>query len=161
MDITFAPLGEMAPATSPPDIVWDGTLGDFALDPAGGLVAGDPVGGAILMLLFSDVRAEGDGDPRGWPGDGFAVRTGEAALGSKLWRYRRSVVTETVLRELAFEAERALQPLVAQGLVDRVSATARSDPSTETVTLTVSLVSDDAEVFRATFDRLWERADGL
>lgn len=81
-----------------PDIVWNGTVVDFAVSagsddvPTGSLTA-PPLRTDVILLLFTDARAgtyKHHGDRRGWLGDGFDVdfSKGKAPLGSKLWLYR-------------------------------------------------------------------------
>lgn len=176
MLITVTPLSDAGVEVLPPDIVWDGVRGDFALaaggteGPAGGLRAANPLATAVLMLLFTDARAEAyelrfehRGDRRGWVGDGFDVdvAAGEAPLGSKLWLYRRHELTELTGLEVAAEAERALQPLIAQGAVVRVAATAEIDKVAGRLSLKINLYGRDGrEAYAAQYDVLWRRADG-
>ncbi|GJD65181.1 phage GP46 family protein [Methylobacterium frigidaeris] len=176
MQFTLTPLAEAGVAVLPPDIVWNGTVGDFAVStdpadgPVGGLVAANPLRTAILLLLFTDARAdprdlrfEHRGDARGWPGDGFDVDTanGEAPLGSLLWLYRRRELSDLTAREIAAEAERALKPLLDQGAATTVTASATADKVGGRVLLSVGVYGrDGSEAYAAKFDLLWKRADG-
>ena len=176
MQLTLTPLADEGVSVLPFDIVWNGFVGDFAVSaggddgPAGGLKAANPLRTAVILLLFSDARAdpsalrfEHRGDRRGWPGDGFDVDTagGEAPLGSWLWLYRRAALLDTTADEIAAEAERALQPLVRQGAVVRIDASAVADKAAGRVNLTVSLYGRDGQMaFADKFDILWRRADG-
>lgn len=176
MQLTLTPLADEGVAVLPPDIVWNGYVGDFALSsggddgPAGGLRAANPLKSAIILLLFSDTRAETyelrfehAGDRRGWPGDGFDVddAKGEAPLGSKLWLFRRHELTDLTGREMAAEAERALQPLVDQGAVVRITTAAAVDKAAGRIVLSVNLYGRDGrEAYADQFDVLWRRADG-
>ena len=176
MHQTLTPLADAGVDVLPPDIVWDGTVGDFALSAggdnggAGGLVAANPLRTAILLLLFTDARAESyelrsehRGDRRGWVGDGFDIdrSAGAAPLGSKLWLYRRHELTDLTGLEMAAEAKRALQPLIDQRAVVRIEAAATVDKARGRVLLTVNLYGRDGrEAYADKFDLLWRRADG-
>ncbi|MCJ2108022.1 phage GP46 family protein [Methylobacterium sp. E-041] len=176
MQITLTPLADEGVAVLPPDIVWNGIFGDFALSkggddgPAGGLKAANPLKTAVVLLLFSDARAdvsdlrfEHRGDRRGWVGDGFDVdaAAGEAPLGSKLWLYRRAVLSDLTGMEMAAEAERALQPLVRQGAVVTIATKAVVDKVGGRVLLMVDLYGrDGTKAYTDQFDLLWSRADG-
>lgn len=160
-------LQDVAPAgLAPPDIAWSGFVGDFAPAPVGGLRASDPIASAVIMLLFTDaacapdeLRFEHDGDRRGWVGDAFGVdeARGEQPLGSTLWLLRRSALTEAIARRAAEEAERALQPLVAQGIAARVAASARIAGAFDRLELTVDLIRRDGRpVFSDRFDLVWK-----
>ncbi|MGU3539972.1 phage GP46 family protein [Methylobacterium sp. A54F] len=176
MQLTLTPLADAGVAVLPPDVLFDGTVGDFAISErpedggVGGLVAANPLRTAAILLLFTDARAETwelrfehRGDRRGWPGDGFDVDTagGEAPLGSKLWIYRRHELTDETGREMAAEAERALQPLIGQGAVVRITTAATVDKARGRVLLQVALYGRDGRaVYAPQFDLLWRRADG-
>ena len=176
MQLTLTPLADAGVTVLPPDIVWNGTVGDFAIATTqaqggpGGLVAANPLQTAVLLLLFSDARAEAyeineahGGDRRGWPGDGFDVDTagGEAPLGSKLWLYRRAVLGDQTALQVAAEAKRALQPLIRQGAAVRIDAKATADFDNDRLGLTVDIYGrDGTNVYNAQFDLLWRRADG-
>lgn len=176
MQLTLTPLADEGVSVLPFDIVWNGISGDFAVSaggddgPAGGLVAANPLRTAVILLLFSDARAdpstlrfEHRGDRRGWPGDGFDVDTaaGEAPLGSWLWLYRRAALLDATADEIAAEAERALQPLIRQGAAVRVETSAIADKAGGRVSLTVGVYGRDGQnVYADKFDILWRRADG-
>lgn len=176
MQLTLTPLADAGVAVLPPDIVWDGTVGDFALSRggdeggAGGLRAANPLATAVVMLLFTDaraetydLRAEHRGDRRGWVGDGFDVdiAQGEAPLGSLLWLFRRRELTDLTAMEIAAEAERALQPLIGQGAVAVIKTAATVNKVAGRIDLTVNLYGrDGAQAYATQFDMLWRRADG-
>lgn len=177
MQLTVTPLEDAGVAVLPPDIVWNGFVGDFAIStkPAdggvGGLVARNPIETAVLLLLFTDAQAdptdltfEQHGDRRGWVGDGFDVDTanGEAPLGSRLWLFRRSVLNAGTLQAIEDEARRALQPLIDQQVVVRIDVSGSTDPASNRLILAVNLYGrDGTKVYAARFDPLWKRADGL
>ncbi len=181
MQLTITSLTDAGVVTLPPDIVWGGRSGDFAVstDPSqggvGGLVAVNPIQTAILVLLFTDVRVdptdlryEMHGDRRGWVGDGFDVRAdlGEAPLGSRLWLYRRSVLVTAVkkptLAAIEADALSALQPLVAQGAAAKITVSGSQDGPAGRIYLDIKVYGrGKRELYSGRFDTLWRRADGL
>ena len=177
MQLTITPLGDAGVETLPPDIVWNGTSGDFAISTApadggvGGLVSRNPYQTAVLLLLFSDARLdpsdlrfEMHGDRRGWVGDAFDLDTtaGEAPLGSLLWVYRRSVLSDRVATDIQTEARRALQPLIDQGAAVEIDVGATIDKVAGRVLLAVSIYGrNKRQLYAGKFDALLRRADGL
>ena len=177
MQLTVTPLSDAGVDVLPPDIVWDGFVGDFAVStlPAdggvGGLVARNPIETAVLLLLFTDARVdptdlrfEHHGDPRGWVGDGFDVdvANSEAALGSRLWLYRRSVLIAKTFGEIEAEVRRALNPLIAQGAAVQIDVSGELLNAQNTIRLGVDIYGrNKRKVYAARFDPLWSRADGL
>jgi phage gp46-like protein len=176
MQFTLTPLADAGVSVLPPDIIWNGIVGDFAISgggddgPAGGLVSANPLRTAVLLLLFTDARAdaaslrfEHQNDRRGWPGDGFDVDSaaGEAPLGSLLWLYRRSALLDVTGAEIEAEAYRALKPLIRQGVAAKAIVSALVDKSAGRVALTVNLYGRaGAQVYADRFDMLWRRSDG-
>ena len=177
MQLTVTPLGDAGVDVLPPDIVWNGFVGDFAISTnladggVGGFVSRNPIKTAVLLLLFTDARVdptnlrfEHKGDPRGWAGDGFDVDTasGEAPLGSRLWLYRRSILIAKTFAEIRDEIDRALQPLIKQGAAVRIDVTGELLSSQNTVRAAIDIYGRDKDkVYSARFDPLWRRADGL
>ncbi|SEQ48188.1 Mu-like prophage protein gp46 [Faunimonas pinastri] len=177
MQLTITPLADAGAEVLPPDIVWNGTSGDFAIstDPAeggvGGLVAAHPLTTALIMLLFTDGKAdawellpEHGGDARGWIGDSFDLDTarGEAALGSKLWLYRRSILNDRTGTQMANECVRALQPLIDEGAAAKIVATPTVDQVGGRVLMQIGVYGRDGTVtYSAEFDMLWRRTDGV
>ena len=176
MQLTLTSLADASDTLLPPDIVWNGYVGDFAVSAggddgaAGGLVAANPLRTAVILLLFTDARAETyqlrfehRGDRRGWPGDGFDVDTakGEAPLGSLLWTFRRHELNDRTAMEVAAEAERALQPLLGQQAVVAIRTKAVADKGAGRIVLTINLYGRDGrDLYAPQFDLLWSRADG-
>lgn len=176
MQLTLTPLGDAGVEVLPPDVLWNGFTGDFAIATkpeqggAGGLVAAHPLRTAAILLLFtdaradtSDLRAEHRGDRRGWPGDGFDVDVarGERPLGSKLWIYRRHELDDDTGRQVAAEARRALQPLIDQQAVVRVDTTFEVDKPGGKILLGIKLYGRDGrDAYADRFDLLWRRQDG-
>ena len=177
MQLTITPLAEAGVDVLPPDIVWSGTVGDFAVStrpedgPIGGLVGRNPIETAVLLLLFTDCRAEPHelrhehaGDRRGWPGDGFDVdeARGEAPLGSKLWLYRRHELLDRTGLEIEAEIHRALAPLKKQHAVARIAVKAEVQKAEGRVAASINLYGRDGrEVYAGRFDPLWRRIGGL
>ena len=181
MQLTIASLQDAGVDVLPPDILFDGVVGDFAVstDPAdggvGGLVARNPYRSAVIMLLFSDVgvdpadlRFEHRGDRRGWVGDGFDVRAdlGETPLGSRLWLYRRSVLVSAVrqptLMMIEADASLALQPLVKQGAAAKVTVAGTAEGAAGRIGLDLAVYGRGGrQLFADRFDFLLRRTDGL
>lgn len=181
MQLTITSLGDAGVDVLPPDILFDGVVGDFAVstDPSdggvGGLVARNPYRSAVVMLLFSDVgvdpsdlRFEHHGDRRGWVGDGFDHRGdyGEQPLGSRLWLYRRSVLVSSVrqptLMMIEADARLALQPLVKQGAAAKVTVAGTADAAPGRIGLDIAVYGrGDRQLYADRFDFLLRRADGL
>ena len=170
--LIITPLETAGVELLPPDIVWNGTAGDFVLT-VGTLQATDPIKTAVVMLLFSDARGTDEQmrradetDKRGWVGDGFDVdrAAGETDLGSRLRFFRREALTDQLARDFQDEAARALQPLIVQGAVARldVAAEAILDPPGNLLVLTVNLYGRDGSLrYADRFDILWNDASAL
>lgn len=172
MQLTLTPLADAGVTVLPPDIVWNGTVGDFRLAAsaaeggAGGLVGRAPLATAVILCLFTDGRAgaedlrpEHHGDRRGWPGDGFDLDSvgGQAPLGSLLWLFRRRELNDITALEVQAAAEAALQPLIAQGAAVAVRTQASVDKAAGRLSLGVGLYGrDGAELHAAKFDLLWQ-----
>lgn len=177
MQLTITPFGDAGVTVLPPDIVWNGFSGDFAVAtvPAdggvGGLVSRNPYATAVILLLFSDARIDPNdlrfemhGDRRGWIGDAFDLDTanGEAPLGSLLWTYRRSTLNDRIASDIQAEARRALQPLVGQGAAVRIDVSATVEKAVGRVLLVVGIYGrDKRQLYAGKFDALLRRADGL
>ncbi|MCJ2143745.1 phage GP46 family protein [Methylobacterium sp. E-066] len=176
MQLTLTPLADAGVSLLPFDIVWNGIVGDFAVStggddgPAGGLVSANPLRTAVLLLLFTDARADAAslrfdhrGDRRGWPGDGFDIdaAAGEAPLGSLLWLFRRSALLDATGAQIEAEVQRALKPLIRQGAAARITTSAVVDKANGRVALSVGLYGrDGSQSYSDKFDILWRRADG-
>lgn len=176
MQLTLTPLADAGVSVLPFDVVWNGIVGDFAISaggddgPAGGFVSANPLRTAVVLLLFTDARADAASlrfehrdDRRGWPGDGFDVDTaaGEAPLGSLLWLYRRSALLDVTGAQIEAEALRALRPLIRQGAAAKTTVTATVDKVNGRVGLAVGIYArDGSQTYSDRFDILWRRADG-
>jgi phage gp46-like protein len=171
MSISTRVLAEPA-AIPPPDIVWNGLRGDFALvsgtgqGPRGGLRGGQAFATAVALLLFTDAQCADSeltifmaGDRRGWAGDGFDLdaTAGETPLGSKLWLYRRSELTDETGRKIEDEARRVLQTLIDQQACARIDLAAAVDAPGGRVMLDIEIYGKTgAKLFAKKFDDLWQ-----
>lgn len=170
--LSITPLETAGVELLQPDIFWNGTAGDFVLAD-GTLQSTDPIKTAVVMLLFTDARGTDDQmrradttDKRGWVGDGFDIDRagGETELGSRLWLLRREALRAELARDFQDEAARALQPLIAQGVVVRIDVTAEAvlDQPGNVLRLTVNLYGrDGSRRYADRFDILWNDASAL
>jgi phage gp46-like protein len=161
------------------DTVWTADqVGDWQLAPAagepgncGGLVAHAGLFTAAILCLFTDLRVPvnhplawlADGDPRGWWGDGVDVRTdlGETPMGSLLWLLERApmqirgVPVEVWAQQLAAAA---LQPMINQGMVAKITTEATADPALGHLYLQVGMFgANGAQVFNQQFELYWRQ----
>ena len=151
---------------APPDIAWALTSGDFVADPRFGLASDNPIRSAVILLLFTNcaceraqLRFEHGGDRRGWAGDSFGVdpRRGEQALGSTLWLLRRSKLDAKIAAKAEIEAQRALQPLIAQKVAASITAVAAIAGRGDQLQLAITLNARDGRpVYSDRFDVLWK-----
>lgn len=83
---------------------------------------------AVLLSLFIDARVTeeelppGEESRRGWFGDLFNDDI-EDRIGSKLWLFERSKLTDEAIEQIRETAEAALQWMITDGLADRVTVT--------------------------------------
>lgn len=174
MQIRIVREGALAPLSGYWDTVWSNEFGegDWALaDPLGsaggrgGLKADAGLATAIILALFTDKRAPesavlDDGDRRGWFGDRVDVRAdlGETDLGSWIWLYERSALTEDLPQRIQDAAIDALEPIRLQGAVTRFDVTVEMFREEERVDLTVEAFSQDgSSVFKQRFALLWDQ----
>lgn len=166
-----------------PNLLWDTAwyppagIGDWALANAdeqqnrGGLRAKAALQTAIILALFTDRRIpdrhplkrflSADADPRGWWGDGVDVRAdlSEVEMGSLLWVFERSTLTEEVRRLVEAETLQALSPLIAQGVAARIEAQASAVPAVNRVDLAVQVYGrDGAVIYDHRFEDIWRQA---
>ncbi|MCW2276384.1 hypothetical protein GJ654_18830 [Rhodoblastus acidophilus] len=157
-------------AVPPPDIVWNGVRGDFALAADGGLRGGETFASAVCMLLFSDAACEksdltmfDNGDRRGWIGDAFDIDAGagEGPMGSLLWRFRRSELVAETGYKVEDAARSALRPLITQKACARIDVSAEVDAPAGLIRLFVTIYGEDGGVmWAARFDILWQAIAG-
>lgn len=159
------------------DSVWQPTLGfaDWALagsdEPQnrGGLRSKAALHTAIVHLLFTDRRIPdnhplkylvADGDPRGWWGDGVDVRADlfETDLGSLLWVFERSILTEEIRRWVEAIALEALAPLIRQGAAQRIEAQAYAEQAFNRCDLSVQVYGRDGmKGYDHRFEDIWRQ----
>jgi phage gp46-like protein len=156
-----------------PDLIWDGIVGDLAINPLthpdapGDLRAEQGLATQVLIHLMTDARVEQselrDGDDnRGWFGDSFDVMDGEQPIGSRLWLLRRSALTDGIEIEAQDYAREALQPLLSQSAVARIDVIATADRSNSRLDLTVTIYGRNGEVaFDQKYALLWRQIDGV
>lgn len=160
------------------DSVWDPAKGcaDWALADAtetfnrGGLRSKAALHTAIVLALFTDRRIPdqhplrkyvSSDDPRGWWGNSVDVRTdlGEEELGSLLWVFERSVLTEQVRLEVEAVTQEALHCLIAQGVASRIDVKATAEQAFNRLDLAVQVYGRDGAVtFAGRFEDVWKQA---
>ncbi|MEP9378380.1 phage GP46 family protein [Aquabacter sp. CN5-332] len=162
------PLPEAAEPLLTPDLVWNGTVGDLAIDPArGDLQCRQALATAVLICLQTDRRVDPTELPecetnRGWPGDAFDLQPGDVPLGSKLWLLRRRALTEDITLEAEDHAREALQTLIDQGACVRVDVTAVRTPERARLDLDIALYGrDGSAVCQQSFAVLWDQMNAL
>lgn len=174
MEIRIVREGALAPMSGYWDTVWSNEFGegDWAIaDPTGtaggrgGLKADAGLATAIILALFTDKRApEGarldDGDRRGWFGDRIDVRAdlGETDLGSWIWLYERSALTEDLPLRIRDAAIDGLEPIRLQGAVARFDVSVEMFRLEERIDLFIDAFSQDGtQVFNQRFALLWDQ----
>ncbi len=171
--LRIIPLDEADGIYRSPDIGWDGLLGDLLLNSLthptapGDFRAEQGLATQVLILLMTDRRVEDselrDGEQnRGWLGDSFDRLDGEDVLGSRLWLLRRRSIYDGIEVDAEDYAREALQPLIAQGAVARIDATATANRAENRLDLDIALYGRDGEaVFNQKFGLLWRQIDGV
>jgi phage gp46-like protein len=156
-----------------PDLIWDGIVGDLAINPLthpdapGDLRAEQGLATQVLIHLMTDARVEQselrDGDDnRGWFGNSFDVMDGEQPIGSRLWLLRRSALTDGIEIEAQDYAREALQPLLSQSAVARIDVAAVADRANSRLDLAVTIYGRNGEVtFDKKYELLWRQIDGV
>lgn len=153
---------------------WEGRA-DWALADAseklnrGGLAARQALHTAVVIALFTDRRVPDEhplrylvdgSDPRGWFGDGVDVRNdlAETEMGSLLWIFERSVLTESIRRWVEAIALEALAPLVAQKIAVRIEAQATMYAAVNRCDLAVQIYGRNGkQVYEQRFEDLWKQ----
>jgi phage gp46-like protein len=140
---------------SPPQGMADWALaGPDEMQNRGGLRSRAALHTAIVLALFTDRRMPDDhplryliddGDARGWFGDGVDVRADlfETEMGSLLWIFERAELTEDIRRWVERLALEALDPLIAQGVAERIEAQAVAQFAVGRVDLTIQVYARD------------------
>ncbi|CUX23171.1 MULTISPECIES: phage GP46 family protein [Agrobacterium] len=171
--LRIIPLDEADEIYRSPDLGWDGLLGDLLLNSLthptapGDFRAEQGLATQVLILLMSDRRVEDselrDGEQnRGWLGDSFDRLDGEDVLGSRLWLLRRRSIYDGIEVDAEDYAREALQPLITQGSVARVDATATAKRAENRLDLEIAMYGRDGEtMFNQKFGLLWRQIDGV
>ncbi|WP_456722195.1 phage GP46 family protein [Bradyrhizobium sp. USDA 4350] len=159
------------------DSIWQPWRGqaDWAIaDPdepqnRGGLRAKAALHTAVILALFTDKRIPDDhplrylvqdGDPRGWFGDGEDIRPelGETDMGSLLWVFERSILTEEIRQWVEAIALDALAPLIFQGVAVKIDAQATSHPAFNRCDLAIQIYGrDGSKLYDYRFDDIWQQ----
>jgi len=136
----------------------------------GGLRATAALHTAIVLCLFTDKRIPDDhplmwlvehGDQRGWWGDGEDVRAdlSETELGSLLWIFERSTLTEDIRRWVEVLAIEALMPLIDEGAAVRIEAQASAMFEFNRLDLFVQIYGrDGAKIYEERFADIWTQS---
>lgn len=135
----------------------------------GGLQAKAALHTAVIISLFTDKRIPNDhplrylvedGDPRGWFGDGEDVRPelGETEMGSLLWVFERSTLTEDIRRWVEAIALDALAPLIFQGVASKIDAQATAEFAFNRCDLAIQIYGrDGSKSYDYRFDDVWQQ----
>jgi phage gp46-like protein len=136
----------------------------------GGLSARAVLHTSVILCLFTDKRIPDDhplryllegADQRGWWGDGADVATdrGETDMGSLLWVFERSILTEDIRRWVEALAIDALTPLINQKIAVRVDAQAFAEFAEDRCDLLIHLYGRDGQrIYDARFDAIWRQS---
>ncbi|MFG6500137.1 phage GP46 family protein [Sulfitobacter sp. 1A15106] len=126
---------------------------------------------SIILCVFSDARAPDDrdlptsaDDRRGWWGDQVDVRAedGETELGSLLWLYERSAITDETLKGIKDTVYDSLQTLEDQGAIASRAVEVEADRGSGHVYIEINVYSRDGQKrYSQRFSRLWGQVSGL
>lgn len=154
----------------PPEGAADWVLAGAEAGNSGGLSARAALHTAIALCLFTDKRLPDDhplryllegADQRGWWGDGADVRADldEGDLGSWLWVFEHSILTEDIRRQVEAIAIDALSPLVSQGAVVRIDAQAYAEFALNRCDLAIQLYGREGQrIYDGRFDDIWKQS---
>lgn len=125
---------------------------------------------AVIQCLFTDKRCPDDrelpGDVdnrRGWFGDFVDIRPeeGEQEMGSLIWLYERSALTDDTAEGVRVEAIEALQPLLEQGLCALIDVDVEVNKTIGAITLIINIFSEAGDVrYSQRFERVWRQTHG-
>ena len=170
-------------ADAQPNLLWDsiwtpwGGFADWAIAGAdetgnrGGLRAKAALHTAVILALFTDKRMPdnhplryliADGaDPRGWFGDGEDIRADlfEGEMGSLLWIFERSILTNDIGRWVEAITQDALAPLIAQGAAARIDAQADVQAAINRCNLAIQIYGKNgARIYDFRFEDIWRQS---
>ena len=117
---------------------------------------------AIIVSLLTDARAPSSSVQtpsrrRGWVGNILTAASGRE-LGSRLWLYSQSRLTDAVLNELAVAAQESLNWMVEDGIAKSVAASVlKNDSRSVTVTIVITTVEGKEQRYAV----LWRRTGEL
>lgn len=175
---------EIDPRGDEPVAFWDTTFGAYLGDvhgdwavagrdsrAPGGLKADAPIETAIALLLLTDARARPEDrlptwveDPRGWWGDGIDVdeARGEADLGSRLWTLQWASLSQETADRAEDLAREALNPLLRQGVCQRIDVRAELVDGDTRIDLAVNIYGavGNRPIARR-YALIWERQGGV
>lgn len=148
-------------------IIWNDIYqeGDIKYD-NGDLVREEGLETAVLMSLYTDQRADvddvlpdpGSEDRRGWWGDQISDFEDDK-IGSKLWLLERSSTKATVLSDVKFYIEQALQWMIDDGVAQAIEVTVerqnRKDGSA-TLATQIQIKQSGGGIVAIKFDDLWK-----
>lgn len=136
----------------------------------GGLRARAALHTAFVLCLFTDKRIPTDhplyhliedGDQRGWFGDGVDVRDDlhEDEMGSHLWIFERSYLTDEIVRLVELYALEATACLINQGVCARIDAQATRRPAPgDGVNLAMQAYAQDGtKIYDFQFADIWRQ----
>lgn len=155
----------------PPEGAADWAIAD-ATEPSnrGGLRAKASLHTAIVLCLFTDKRIPDDhplvylmegGDHRGWWGDGLDIKRelSEDEMGSLLWIFERSILTEEIRRWVETIAIDALAPLISQGAAVKIDAQAFAKFEFNRLDLAIQIYGrDGTKIYNQRFADIWKQS---
>lgn len=150
-----------------PDLVWNNEIGssDFAVGKDGGLQNLNALETAVIIQLFTDLRAEefdnlSASDPMGWIGDSFDTEN-FFPLGSNLWLLRRSAFTDRNIDKMQRYVEAALEPLKEQTVISAYEVILTPFKNIGVVAIEISLYSKySKEKYNIKFELVWSQLYG-
>lgn len=163
------PIGDPAAPYRSPDLVFDGVIGDLALNPLshetapGDFRAEQGLATQVLICLMTDARVDESELPagevnRGFVGDTFDTGPYETPIGSKLWLLRCAALTDDTIRRAEDYARAALQTLIDQGVAASVTVAVTADKPTNRLDLDVGLYARSGErIFSERYALLWDQ----
>lgn len=156
----------------PPEGLADWVLPALATETQnrGGLRSAAALHTNVVLCLFTDKRLPDDhplryllegADQRGWWGDGADVRTdlNEGPLGSWLWVFEHSILTDDIIRWVEAVAIDAMMPLINQQVAVRVDAQATAEKAFDRCDLAVQLYGrDGTKIYDERFADIWKQS---
>lgn len=117
---------------------------------------------AIIVSLLSDARAPSSSVQtpsrrRGWVGNILTAASGRE-LGSRLWLFSQSRLTDEILNDLAIAAQEALDWMIEDGIAKSVAATVlKNDLRGVTVTIVITTIEGKEQRYAI----LWRQTSEL